>query len=117
MPFGLTYAPTTFQSLMNNISKPYLRKFILVFSDDILVYSPDLASHCIQLRTALAILQEHSLLAKHSKCSFGQHQLEYLGHIISGEGVAADKAKIECMLNWPRPTTLKGSRGFLGLTG
>ncbi|XP_026396090.1 uncharacterized protein LOC113290721 [Papaver somniferum] len=116
MPFGLTNAPSTFQSPMNDIFKPHLRKFILVFFYDILIYSPDLTSHCTHLRIALSLLQQHSLFVKCSKCCFGQPQVEYLGHIISHAGVAIDPAKIECMLKCPRPTTLKGLRGFLGLT-
>ncbi|XP_026396497.1 uncharacterized protein LOC113291119, partial [Papaver somniferum] len=117
MPFGLTNAPASFQALMNDVFHPHLRKFILVFFDDILVYSTDMSTHLKHLEITLQTLQQHQLFAKLSKCTFGQNQVEYLGHIITGDGVTADPTKIACMINWPRPTTLKELRGFLGLTG
>jgi hypothetical protein len=117
MPFGLTNAPSTFQHLMNEVFRPFLRKFILVFLDDILVYSPTLETHLQHLETTLLQLQQHQLFVKRSKCTFGVEQVEYLGHIISREGVAADLAKINSMLDWPIPKTVTGLRGFLGLTG
>ncbi|XP_026428322.1 uncharacterized protein LOC113324216 [Papaver somniferum] len=117
MPFGLTNAPASFQALMNDVFQPYLRKCILVFFDDILIYSPDEETHIQHLNLTLDLLQQHSLFAKESKCSFGQKQVEYLGRIISGEGVLADTSKVECMQRWTTPTTLKDLRGFIGLTG
>lgn len=117
MPFGLTNAPATFQSLMNHIFKPHLRHFILVFFDDILVYSKTFDEHLSHLKTTLRILQDQQLYAKRSKCAFGLESIEYLGHIISGQGVAADSNKIKCMIDWPSPKTIKALRGFLGLTG
>ncbi|KAE9594889.1 putative nucleotidyltransferase, Ribonuclease H [Lupinus albus] len=117
MPFGLTNAPSTFQSLMNEILRPYLRKFTLVFFDDILIYSPDLTSHSQHLGTILAILMENSLKANLKKCSFGQVKIEYLGHVISEGSVAVDETKIEDVKTWPQPSNVKGLRGFLGLTG
>ncbi|XP_026419646.1 uncharacterized protein LOC113315600 [Papaver somniferum] len=113
MPFGLTNASASFQTLMNDVLSPYLRKFILVFFDDILIYNPDMASHLQHLKITLYLLHQHSLFAKMSKCTFGQPQIEYLDHIISGEGVVADPSKIECMLKCPTPTSLKELRGFL----
>lgn len=97
MPFGLTNAPTTFQCLMNSIFASYLRKFVLVFMDDILVYSPDLDSHVHHMELVLQLLQQHQLYAKLSKCSFAATSLEYLGHIISAEGVATDPDKTKIM--------------------
>jgi hypothetical protein len=85
--------------------------------DDILVYSPTMASHLEHLHTVLSLLQQHSLFVKTSKCSFVQTRLEYLGHLISAKGVATDPAKTEAMLTWPRPTNVTELRGFLGLTG
>ncbi|XP_027083512.2 uncharacterized protein [Coffea arabica] len=117
MPFGLTNAPTTFQSLMNHIFRDQLRRYVLVFFDDILIYSPSLEIHLQQVAEVLNLLQEHQLYAKKSKCSFAQTEVEYLGHIISGQGVRADHKKVEGMMNWPTPTSVKELKGFLGLTG
>lgn len=113
MPFGLTNAPTTFQSLMNELFKAYLRKLVLVFFDDILAYNPNLDSYCKHLTT----VQKQTLYAKEYKCSFGQPQIEYLGHIISATGVSADPQKVSAMQKWPRPNTSKWLKGFVGLTG
>lgn len=90
MPFGLTNALSTFQTLMNVVFQPYLRKFLLVFFDDILIYSPTWASHLEHLSLVFSLLRQHSLVAKMSKCSFGAAQIEYLRHVISQEGVATD---------------------------
>lgn len=117
MPFGLSNAPATFQCVMNEVLKPCLRKFTLVFMDDILVYSSSLEDHANHLSAVLTLLQDNLLYVKRSKCSFAQTSLEYLGHIISKDGVATDPQKTTAMLAWPRPTTVTELRGFLGLTG
>ncbi|XP_026450795.1 uncharacterized protein LOC113350907 [Papaver somniferum] len=117
MPFGLTNAAATFQALMNDIFKHHLRKFILVFFDDILVFSPILEDHINHLELTLSILRKHQLFANFSKCFFSQQELEYLGHIISAEGVKADPTKVSAMTTWPTPSTIKELRGFLVLTG
>lgn len=117
MPFGLCNAPSTFQSLMNTIFRCHLRKFVLVFFEDILVYNSSWDDHLENVRTVFQILQEQSLFVKLKKCEFGKSELEYLGHIISGERVKVDQAKIKAMLDWPAQTTITELRGFLGLTG
>jgi hypothetical protein len=117
MPFGLTNAPATFQCLMNNILKPYLRKFAMVFLGDILIYSKDFQSHISHLRAVLSLLRDHQFYLKLSKCSFAQEELKYLGHIISAQGVATDPTKTTDMQRWPTPTSTTEFRGFLGLTG
>lgn len=104
-------------SLMNDIFRGMLRKFVLGFFDDILVYSPDWNSHMQHLEVVLGVLQNHSLVANKKKCFFAQKTVEYLGHIISKDGVAMDPSKVSSVLEWPQPKSVKGVRGFLGLTG
>ncbi|XP_075075531.1 putative mitochondrial protein AtMg00860 [Nicotiana tabacum] len=117
MPFGLTNAPSCFQSLMNNMFKEHLRKSILVFFDDILVFSKNMSEHLIHLRMTFELLVKHKIFERKSKCSFGASRIEYLGHIISAEGVATDPEKIAVVQSWPTPKNVRELRGFLGLAG
>ncbi|PKU84402.1 putative mitochondrial protein [Dendrobium catenatum] len=102
---------------MNRVFKPYLRRFVLVFFDDILIYSRTEEEHWEHLKKVLEVLQEHQLRANLKKCYFAQTSVEYLGHVVSKDGVAADQSKIEAMLRCQVPKNLKELRGFLGLTG
>lgn len=117
MPFGLSNAPATFQHLMNSVFKAYLRKFLLVFFDQIVVYSSSWEDHRRHLQVVLDVLRTQSLFAKFSKCRFASQQVDYLGHVISGEGVKVDPQKVVDMVDWPTPSNLQELRGFLGLTG
>jgi hypothetical protein len=116
MPFGLCNAPSTFQAAMNEVFRPYLRKFVLVFFDDILVYNKRWDEHVEHLRK-FEILSAQRFYVKPSKCIFGSHEVDYLRHIISQEGVRVDNQKIMAMQSWPPPKTITELRGFLGLTG
>jgi hypothetical protein len=117
MPFGLSNAPATFQALMNAVLHPFLRRGVLVFFDDILIYSASWTEHLLHLRTVLEVLRANNLHVKHSKCLFATTTVEYLGHVISAEGVAMDRAKVEAVAAWPQPRSPRGLRGFLGLAG
>jgi hypothetical protein len=117
MSFGLMNVPATFQSVMKSIFEKMLCKGVLVFMDDILIYSPTLDQHIQQVRDVFQILQAHKLQLKPTKCTFAKQQLDHLGHVIGANGVATHSSKIEALMAWPRPTNLKQLRGFLGLTG
>ena len=117
MPFGLTNAPAAFMDLMNRIFRPYLDQFVIVFIDDILIYSGSGEEHVEHLRIILQTLREHRLYAKLSKCQFWLDSVAFLGHIVSAEGVSVDPQKVEAILNWKPPTSVTEIRSFLGLAG
>ncbi|KAH9685459.1 hypothetical protein KPL70_013963 [Citrus sinensis] len=105
------------QAIKNSIFRPYLRKFILIFFDDILIYSPSWRSHLTHVKQAMEVLKQHQFFLKASKCTFGQQELEYLGHIITSHGVKVDETKIAAMVSWPQSKHISELRGFLGLMG
>ncbi|GKB00561.1 putative reverse transcriptase domain-containing protein [Tanacetum coccineum] len=117
MPFGLTNAPAVFMDLMNRVCKPYLDKFVIVFIDDILIYSRNEEEHANHLKIILELLRKEKLYAKFSKCDFWIHMVQFLGHLIDSQGLHVDPAKIEAVKNWASPTTPTEVRQFLGLAG
>ncbi|KAI3695721.1 hypothetical protein L1987_78721 [Smallanthus sonchifolius] len=117
MPFGLTNAPTVFMDLMNRVCKPYLDKFVIVFIDDILIYSRSKEEHEHHLRLILELLRNEKLFAKFSKCEFCLKEVHFLGHVINEKGIHVDPAKIEAIKKWETPKTPTEIRQFLGLEG
>ena len=117
MSFCLTNAPAHFMYLMNSVFMPELDKFVVVFIDDILIYSKTKEDHAEHLRIVLTRLREHQLYAKFSKCEFWLDTIPFLGHILSAEGVAVDPSKVKDILEWKPPTTVHQVRSFLGMAG
>jgi hypothetical protein len=117
MSFGLTNAPTFFIYLMNNVFMDYLDKFVVVFIDDILIYSQSEEDHVDHLKMLLQRLREHQLYAKLSKCDFWIHEVLFLGHIIYRDGLAMDPKKVADILNWKAPKDVHGIKSFIGMTG
>ena len=117
MPFGLCNAPSTFQAIMNDIFRSLLRKTVIVFFDDILVFSSSMDEHAGHLSQVFSILNTHQFHLRPSKCSFGQRQIAYLGHIVADGTVAPDPSKIQGVIDWPTPKSTKSLHVFLGLSG
>ena len=117
MPFGLTNAPAAFMDLINRVFHPYLDQFIVVFIDDILVYSKDAQEHEQHLKIVLQILRKKKLFSKLSKCDFWLKEVSFLGHIISIEGIRVDPAKIEAIVNWKPPRNVTEVKSFFSLVG
>ncbi|KAI3723340.1 hypothetical protein L2E82_34842 [Cichorium intybus] len=117
MPFGLTNAPAVFMDLMNRVCRPFLDTSVIVFIDDILVYSRSQAEHEVHLHQVLELLRREKLYAKFSKCEFWLREVQFLGHVINAEGVKVDPAKVEAVMKWEPPRSPTEVRSFLGLAG
>lgn len=117
LSFGLRNAPATFRWLINSVSHQYLDKFIIVFLNDILIYSNSEEEHQEHFRMVLQLLKEHKLYAKLSKCEFCQEHVHYLGHVISIEGIFVDPQKNKAIMEWLAPRNICEIRSFMGLAG
>ena len=117
MPFGLTNAPTEFMDLMHKVFQPYLDQFVVVFVDDILIYSKSKEDHEGHLRVVLQTLREHQLYTKFSKCELWLTEVRFLGHVVSASGVSVDPEKVEAVMSWERPKSVFEIHSFLGLAG
>ncbi|GKD17962.1 putative reverse transcriptase domain-containing protein [Tanacetum coccineum] len=117
MPFGLTNAPTVFMDLMNRVCKPYLDKFVIVFIDDIMIYSKSKQEHEEHLKLILELLKKEQLYAKFSKCEFWIPKVQFLSHVIHSQGIHVDPAKIESIKDWTSPKTATEIHQFLGFSG
>ena len=117
MPFGLKNAPATFVRLMDEVFGDYMDSFIIVYLDDIVVYSKTLEQHITQLELVFKRLREHKLYAKLDKCTFMQREIKFLGHLVSSDGIRVNPDKVKAIRDWPVPKTVKDIRVFLGASG
>ena len=114
MPFGLTNAPAAFMDLMNRVFKPYRDKFVVVFIDDILIYSKDRDEHADLLRMVSQTLREHQLYGKLKKCEFWLEEVVFWGHVVTKEGIKVVPQKVKAITEWSRPTNITEIRRLLG---
>ncbi|MBW0577198.1 hypothetical protein O181_116913 [Austropuccinia psidii MF-1] len=114
MPFGLTNAPASFQNLVNDIFADFLDVFVVVYLDDIMVFSSSEEEHVKHVASVLQILRDKNLFAKASKCVFHASSVEYLGYVVSSDGLKMDSSKVQQILNWPQPKNIKALQSFLG---
>ena len=117
MPFGLRNALAAFMDLMHRVFQPYLDQFVVVFVDDILIYSQSEWEHEYHLRIVLQLLRDHQLYAKFSKCEFWLTEVRFLGHVVSASGVSVDPEKVEVVMSWKRPKSVFEICCFLELAG
>jgi len=117
MPFGLTNAHAAFMDLMNKVFRPYRDKFVVVFIDDILIYSKDRDEHANHLRMVLQTLKEHQFYGKLKKCEFSLEEVVFLGHVVTKEGIKIDPQKVKAIIEWSRPTSITEIKSFLDLAG
>jgi Reverse transcriptase (RNA-dependent DNA polymerase) len=115
MPLGLTNAPSMFQALMNDVFRGFLDDFVMVYLDDIIIYSKSEEEHLQHVETVLQKLKSHDLSRKLSKCHFNETEVEFLGHLVNAEGIKMQKSKVEAIQKWPRPKKVRDLQYFLGL--
>ena len=116
MPFKLTNAPAIFMCLMNNVMHKYLDKFVVIFIDDILIYSKTKEEHKEHLKIELQELREHQFFAKFSKCDFFKDKIQYLGHVVSNDGISIDPDKVKAIMEWLVPKNISDIISFMGIT-
>ena len=117
MPFGLTNAPIEFMDLMHRVFQPYLDQFVMVFVNEILIYSQSEEEHEDHLRVVLQLMRDHQLYSKFSKCEFWLTEVKFLGHVVSASGVSVDPEKVEAVMSWERPKSVFEICSFLVLAG
>lgn len=115
MPFGLSNAPSTFMRVMNQALRPFIGKFVVVYFDDIFIFSSSMAAHIGHLKEVLMVLQRDQFFATLKKCEFGSTEVQFLGYLVSDKGLAVDPGKVSAIQSWPTPTTITGVRSFHAL--